>query len=132
MLELNIILPDGRELAVPEGKTAGEILKEFAPKYLKNAVAVRLNDEVLDLNRPLHTGGKLSVLTFDDPEGREIFWHSSAHLMAQAVKELFPDAKLAIGPPIKEGFYYDIDMDRTLTPEDLREIEARMQQLVKE
>ncbi|GBD93612.1 threonine--tRNA ligase [bacterium BMS3Abin05] len=131
-MELNIILPDGRELAVPEGKTAGEILKEFAPKYLKNAVAVRLNDEVLDLNRPLHTGGKLSVLTFDDPEGREIFWHSSAHLMAQAVKELFPDAKLAIGPPIKEGFYYDIDMDRTLTPEDLREIEARMQQLVKE
>jgi len=131
-LELTITLPDGREVTIPEGKTAQDVLKEFAPKFLKKAVAVRLDGQILDLNRPLHQSGKLEILTFDDPEGREVFWHSSAHLMAQAVKELFPSAKLAIGPPIEEGFYYDIDVDHPFTAEDLEAIEKRMKEIVKE
>ncbi len=130
-MDLKLTLPNGREVSVPEGKTALDVLKEFAPRYLKQALAVRLNGHVLDLNRPLREGGKLDVLTFDDPEGREVFWHSSAHLMAQAVKELFPTAKLAIGPPIDSGFYYDIDVDHPFTAEDLQAIEKRMQEIVK-
>ncbi len=131
-MDLKISLPNGREITVPEGKTFLEVLKEFAPRYLKQAVAVRLNGNLLDLNRPLHESGTLEVLTFDDPEGREVFWHSSSHLMAQAVKELFPKAKLAIGPPIDGGFYYDIDVDHPFTAEDLQAIEKRMVELVKQ
>ncbi len=131
-MDLTITLPNGRKITVPQGKTALEVLKEFAPKFLKKAVAVRLDGQILDLKRPLHQGGKLEVLTFDDPEGREVFWHSSAHLMAQAVKELFPKAKLAIGPPIEDGFYYDIDVDHPFTAEDLEAIEKRMKEIVKE
>ncbi len=132
ILEVKITLPNGQEISVPEGKTAREILKEFAPRFLKQAVAVRLNDQLLDLNRPIRTGGRLEVLTFDDPAGREVFWHSSAHLMAQAVKELFPEAKLAIGPAIEGGFYYDIDVDHPFTAEDLEAIEKRMKEIVKQ
>ncbi len=130
-MDLKISLPNGQQVTVPEGKTSLEVLKEFAPRYLKQAVAVRLNGNLLDLKRPLHESGQLEVLTFDDPEGREVFWHSSAHLMAQAVKELFPQAKLAIGPPIDGGFYYDIDVDHPFTAEDLQAIEKRMLEIVK-
>ncbi len=131
-MDIKITLPNGKEVHIPEGKTAQEVLKEFAPKFLKKTVAIRLNGQILDLNRPLHQSGKLEILTFDDPEGREVFWHSSAHLMAQAVKELFPNAKLAIGPPVENGFYYDIDVDHPFTAEDLEAIEKRMRDLVKQ
>lgn len=131
-MDIKITLPDGREVNIPEGKTAQEVLKEFSPRFLKNAVAIRLNGQILELNRPLHQSGKLEILTFDDPEGREVFWHSSAHLMAQAVTQLFPEAKLAIGPPIENGFYYDIDVGHPFTEKDLRAIEERMKDLVKQ
>ena len=131
-MDIAITLPGGRKVNVPEGKTAQEVIKEFAPQFLKKAVAIRLDGQILDLNRPLHQSGKLEILTFDDPEGREVFWHSSAHLMAQAVKQLFPKARLAIGPPIENGFYYDIDVDHPFTAEDLQAIEKRMNDLVKQ
>ncbi|TMJ03080.1 MAG: threonine--tRNA ligase, partial [Bacillati bacterium ANGP1] len=84
-----------------------------------------------DLAAPLERDAVVEWLTFGDPAGREIYWHSTAHLLAQAVRELFPDAKLAIGPPIEDGFYYDFDIGRPFTPEDLEAIEARMRELAK-
>jgi threonyl-tRNA synthetase len=84
---------------------------------------------VRDLSARLQEDARVELLTFDQPEGREVYWHSSSHLMAQAVKELFPEAKLAIGPPIEQGFYYDIDIGRPFGPEDLARIEARMREL---
>ena len=129
---MKIILPNGKEVEVAENSTPLEILKAHFPQALKKAVAVKLDGVLLDLNRPLKSGGKLEVVTFDDEEGREVYWHSSSHLMAQAVKELFPQAKLAIGPPIEDGFYYDIDLDRSLTPEDLEKLEEKMRELARQ
>lgn len=126
---MKILLPNKKEVEVQEGTTPYEVLKEHFPQALKQAVAVKLDGVLLDLNRPLQTGGTLEVVTFEDREGREVFWHSSSHLMAQAVKELFPNARLAIGPPIEDGFYYDIDLDKSLTPEDLQKLEEKMREL---
>jgi threonyl-tRNA synthetase len=126
---MKVRLPNGKWIETEDGRTALELLREHEPKWLKTAVAVRWNGQIVDLTRPLHGEGALEVVTFDDPEGREVFWHSSSHLMAQAVKELFPEARLAIGPPIEDGFYYDIDLDRSLGPEDLQKLEEKMKEL---
>ena len=87
---------------------------------------------LLSLHEPIAQDGDLRLLTFEDEEGQDVFWHSSAHLMAQAVKRLWPKAQLGIGPPIDDGFYYDIDLDRMLTPEDFEAIEAEMAKIVDE
>jgi threonyl-tRNA synthetase len=93
---------------------------------------VKVNGSVRDLNAPLEQGGQIEVLTFDSPLGRDIFWHSSAHVMAQAVTDLFPGTKLAIGPAIEEGFYYDFDTERPFSDEDLERIEKRMAEIIRE
>ncbi|HQV32131.1 MAG TPA: threonine--tRNA ligase [Calditrichia bacterium] len=98
----------------------------------KAALAVKFNDRVLELWRPLEADGHLQILTFDDPEGKQVFWHSTAHLMAQAIKRKYPDAQLGIGPPIDGGFYYDIELDHSLTPEDFQELEKEMAKCVDE
>ncbi len=100
-------------------------------KKRKDVIAVLVNDEPKDLRYIPSAGDKIIPLTFSDPEGREIFRHSSSHLMAQAIKELYPDAKLAIGPAIEDGFYYDIDLPQSLSPEDLKKIEKKMKEIVK-
>ena len=94
-----------------------------------DALAARVDGAVRDLAARLEQDAQVELLTFDQPEGREVYWHSSSHLLAQAVKQLFPEAKLAIGPPIDQGFYYDIDIGRPFTPEDLERIEVRMREL---
>ncbi|MEN3038962.1 MAG: threonine--tRNA ligase, partial [Candidatus Kryptonium sp.] len=91
--------------------------------------AAKVNGVVIDLTKPLESDCEIQILTFDDPEGREVFWHSSAHLMAHAIEELFPGAKFGVGPPIEDGFYYDVDVDRPLTPDDLVRIEEKMKEL---
>ncbi|MFQ5894516.1 MAG: threonine--tRNA ligase [Nitrospinota bacterium] len=100
------------------------------PRFPEQALALRVNGRVVDLRDPLPPDARYEVLTFEDESGREVFRHSSAHLMAQAVRDLFPGAKLTIGPPLTDGFFYDIDYERPFTPEDLERIEARMREIV--
>ncbi len=118
-------------IEVASGTTPLDIL-EANPDLPREAVAARWNDQLVDLHRPLSTGGELRFVTFHDPEGKEVVYHSATHLMAQAVTELFPEAKLAIGPPIDEGYYYDFDVERPFTPEDLEKIEERMKERSKD
>ena len=129
---IQITFPDGSVKSYDSGITGAEIAAAISRKLAKVALAIKFNGQVVELWRPLDVDGELQILTFDDPEGREVFWHSSAHLMAQAIKRKFPQAQLGIGPPIEAGFYYDIDIDRPLTPEDFSDLEAEMATIVEE
>ncbi|MEW5993157.1 MAG: TGS domain-containing protein, partial [Candidatus Zixiibacteriota bacterium] len=112
MTQVNISFPDGSTRAFEKGATGLEIAKSISPRLAKEAVAVKVDGVVRDINAPIPNDAPVQILTFDDPSGRQVFWHSSAHIMAQAVVELFPEAKLAIGPPIDEGWYYDFDVPK--------------------
>lgn len=127
---IKLTFPDGNQKEYKFGITGQEIAKEISPQLAKKALAVKLNDKVYELWRPLESDGDFQILTFDDDEGKQVFWHSSAHLMAQAIKRKFPEAELGIGPPIDNGFYYDIQLDRPITPEDFAELEAEMARAV--
>ena len=128
--KVKLKFPDGQEMEYPAGITGEAIVKEISPRLAKEAIAVKLNDKIIELTRPITEDGEIRFLTFADKEGREVFWHSSAHLMAQAIKRIYPQAKLGIGPPIEDGFYYDIELDRPITPEDFEKIEAEMAKIV--
>lgn len=125
--EIRIKYPDGREASGPLPDIEGKLKKT-------NAVAVRVNENLRDLSQLAHLGDDacLEPVTFDSPEGKEIYRHSASHIMAHAVKTLFPGAKLAIGPATEEGFYYDFDLDRPFTPEDLERVEKKMAEIIKE
>jgi len=127
--EIPIIFPDSQSISFPPGITAEQALQKWLQGPLKGIVAVRLDGESFDLTRNLPRGGKLEPVYKKDPEGLEILRHSTAHLMAQAVKELFPEVKLAIGPAIENGFYYDFSKESPFTPEDLPRIEEQMKTL---
>ncbi len=132
MADVKITLPDGSERTYPSGVTGTDIAKSISGRLGKETIAVKVNGEVMDAGRPLEEDAEVQILTWNDREGKEVFWHSSAHIMAQAVLELHPDAKLAIGPPIDEGFYYDFDVETPFSPEDLEKIEKRMGEIIKE
>jgi threonyl-tRNA synthetase len=125
--ELRIALA-GVERVVPAGTTAGQLLSEGGTE----AVAAFVNGEARDLAHALSEGDAVEAIPLDSDKGREIMRHSCAHVLAQAVQELFPHAKLGIGPPVDHGFYYDFDVPEAFTPEDLKRIEKRMQQIVKQ
>jgi len=127
-MEVRVRFPDGSEIRVPQGTTLAEVARLRGEE---GALAAVVDGEPKDLETRLERDATVRFLYFEDPEGRAVFWHSSAHLLAQAVKELFPQAKLAIGPPIEEGFYYDIDIGRPFSPEDLGRIEAKMAELAR-
>ena len=129
---VKIKFPDGSEKDFPKGATGFEIAKSISPRLAKEAIAVKVNGIIQDLSAPVDRDAPIQILTFDDSEGRRVFWHSSAHIMAQAVQELFPGTKLAIGPPIDEGFYYDFEVEKPFSPEDLEKIEKRMQEIISE
>ncbi len=127
MIKIEIKTDDGwKEVEIEEGKS---LLDYF--KKQKDVLAILVNGEPKDLRYIPSPGDKIEPITFSDPEGKKIFRHSSSHLMAQAIKELYPEAKLAIGPAIENGFYYDIDLPKSLTPEDLKKIEKKMKEIVK-
>jgi len=130
MSVLKIKFPDGSVKDFPKSTTPAEIAASISKKLAKNALAAVVDDRVVDLSTPIRSDSSVRILTFDDPEGREVFWHSSAHLMASAVMELYPGTKLAIGPAIPDDFsarfYYDLDLDTQLTDSDLEAIEKRM------
>ena len=123
-------LPDGTVLELEEGATGIDAARSIGPRLAEAAVAVRVNDEVVDLSRPLPETAELQVITGSTEEGRHILRHSAAHILAQAVLDLFPDATFAIGPPIEDGFYYDFGVDEPFTSDDLERIEARMVEIV--
>ena len=132
MSEVNIILPDGSSKAFAAGTTLGEAVKQISNSLAKKVLAADVNGELTDLREVLVEGSKVSFLTFAEDGGKHAFRHTASHVMAQAVKRLWPDAQLAIGPAIENGFYYDIDMEHKLVPEDLAKIEAEMSRIVKE
>ncbi len=115
-----------------EGVSGAQIAKDISEGLYRNALAVKVNGEVCDLARPINTDATVEILTFDDEDGRFAYRHTSSHILAQAIKRLYPEAKLAIGPAIKDGFYYDIDIEKTITAEDFPAIEAEMKKIIKE
>lgn len=129
---VSVELKDGSVKQYPEGTAIADIVKDISMKLAKSAVAAQVNGRTVDLSTKLYEDCQLNVLTFDDDEGKKVFWHTSSHIMAQAVKRLFPDAKLSIGPAIDNGFYYDFDVEKPFSPEDLQAIEDEMNRIVKE
>ena len=129
MIDINF--PDGRHREYPEGTTLLQIAADISAKLAKNTVAASFNDKITDLNTPLCDHGKVEFIDFDTERGRSVYRHSSSHIMAQAVKRLWPETKFAIGPAIDKGFYYDFDTDHTFTPEDFALIEKEMNSIIK-
>lgn len=124
-----VTFPDGSRTSYAAGVTVGQIAEDIGPRLARSALAGMVNGQVVDLNRPVWEDASIRVLTFADPEGRSVYWHSASHIMASAVKELFPQARLGIGPAIENGFYYDFDVPAPFSPEDLERIEERMRAL---
>src|SRR5215211_1492628 len=123
-------LPDGRELTVESGEKARDVAQKIGPRLARDAVVAKLNGELIDLDASIDGGGDFEVVTKDSPDGLYVLRHSTAHAMAQAILELYPGSKLTIGPPVENGFYYDIDVAGRITDEDLPRIEERMREIV--
>ncbi|WP_026690621.1 threonine--tRNA ligase [Alteribacter aurantiacus] len=136
MAEVNqaivLAFPDGKEKEFPQGTTTEDVAASISPGLKKKAVAGKLDGNPIDLKAPIDKSGKIEIITLDSEDGLEILRHSSAHILAQAVKRLFDNVKLGVGPVIEGGFYYDIDMEHTLTPEDLPKIEKEMKRIADE
>ena len=132
MSQMTITLPDGATRAYAPGATGLQIAESISPGLAKNAIAVKVDGVVRDLSYPIPADASVAILTFDQPEGKTVFWHSSSHIMAQAVLAVFPNAKLAIGPPIEEGWYYDFDVEKPFSPDDIKKIEDKMAEIVAE
>lgn len=128
-----ITLPDGSARDYPDGSSGLDIARSISGRLGKEAVGVFVDDIPYDLTRPIESDAHIRIVTFDDDEGKAIYWHSSAHLMAEAVESLFPGTKFGIGPPVENGFYYDMDIPggEALTPDRLEAIEARMYELAR-
>lgn len=130
MAQINITLPDGSIKKVEKGNSSMDVAKEISHGLARNVLSAKVNGEVRDANRPLLNDCTLELLTWENEEGKKTMWHSSAHLMAEALESLYPGVKFGIGPPIENGFYYDIDTgDKVLTPDDLPIIEKKMKEL---
>jgi threonyl-tRNA synthetase len=128
---IHITLPDGTHKQVPAGSSVGDALAQAGILIGPDILAAKVNGVPSDLSRRLHEDASIEPLTFASPEGRDVYRHSSTHIMAQAVKETFPTAQLTIGPALEEGFYYDFAFDRPFTPDDLASIEARAKEIIK-
>lgn len=132
MADVKIILPDGSAKEYAAGTTLGEAVKQLSNSLAKKVLAANVNGELTDLREELVDGSEVAFLTFEEDGGKHTLRHTASHILAQAVKRLWPEAKLAIGPAIDKGFYYDIDLEQNLTPEDLSKIEKEMSRIVKE
>ena len=129
---LEFILKDGSKLEAEEGSTFLAVAEKISAGLARAALAAKLDGEVVELNAAAEKGGKIEFLTFDDEEGRKVYRHSASHVLAQAVKRLYPGTRLAIGPAIDDGFYYDVDADYSITPEVLEKLEGEMKKIIKE
>jgi len=131
MADIHVTLPDGSIRSLVEGATVADLAASIGAGLAKAAIAGRVDGQLVDVAAGLHEGAHVEIVTEKSPEALEIIRHSASHLMAQAVKELFPAAKVTIGPAIESGFYYDFDVDQPFTPEDIERIEAKMLELSK-
>ena len=124
---ITITFPDGNTRQYEAGVTGLDIAKSISPRLAAEVLAVGVNGETLDLLRPIAGDARIILYKWDDAEGRHAFWHSSSHLLAEALEALYPGVKFGIGPAIETGFYYDVDLgERTITDADLPAIEAKM------
>ena len=129
---VKITFPDKSVREYEHATTAGQIATSISPSLRKKCVAAKLNGEVYELNRPIEADATLELITNDNEEAMPVLNHSTAHLMAQAIKRLYPDAKFGVGPAIEEGFYYDFDTEEKVTDEDLVKIEKMMTKIAPE
>lgn len=129
---VKITFPDGAVKEFPKGTTTEDIAGSISPGLKKKSIAGKFNGKEIDLRTEIHEDGEIAIITQDTDAALEIMRHSTAHLMAQAIKRLYKDVKLGVGPVIENGFYYDIDMEKSLTPEDLPEIEKEMKKIINE
>ena len=132
MSSITVTLPDGSQQQVPAGTRPIDVAKSISSRLADDAVVARVNGDFFDLTRPLETDAALQILTSKNPEALEVYRHSTAHLLALAVLNLFPETKLGIGPPTETGFYYDFQRETPFTPEDLEKIEEKMWELQKQ
>jgi threonyl-tRNA synthetase len=131
-MNVKISFPDGSIREFSNGVKGSEIAKSISEGLARNALAIEVNGEIRDLHRPITQDSSVKILTWNDAGGKYAFWHSSAHLMAEALEALYPDVKFGIGPPIENGFYYDVDLgDRSFGEDDLAAVEAKMKELAK-
>src|SRR6266508_6265054 len=128
--EIQVVLTDGSKKTLPAGATGADLARAVGPGLAKAALAIRVNNEVRDLQRPLPDGATVAILTNKDAQALDVLRHSSAHVLATAVRQLFPQAKIGFGPPIEDGFYYDFEVQRPFGPEDLEAIEKKMVEVV--
>ncbi|GBD33589.1 MAG: threonine--tRNA ligase [Gemmatimonadales bacterium] len=128
---IRLELPDGSILTLPAGTTPRSVAEKIGPGLARAAVAAKVDGELWDLDRPIFRDCKIEILTPESPDALWVLRHSSAHVLATAVRQLFPEAQIGFGPPIEDGFYYDFDVPRPFTPEDLQRIEERMREVVK-
>jgi threonyl-tRNA synthetase len=126
---IRLTLPDGTVREVPAGTTGAELARLIGPGLARAALAIRVNGQVRDLSRPIEEDAAVEILTDRDPAALEVLRHSAAHVLATAVREIFPQAGIAFGPPIEDGFYYDFEVPRPFTPEDLEQIESKMREV---
>src|SRR5438874_3753060 len=129
---IKVKLPDGSTKEVPKGTTALDVAKSISPRLADAALAAKTNGDLIDLTRPLEKDTDLRLLTDKDPEALEVYRHSSAHLLAAAVLELFPETKLGHGPATESGFFYDFYRPTPFSPEDVEKIERKMQELAQQ
>jgi threonyl-tRNA synthetase len=131
MENIKITFPDGNSKVYDKGITAIKIAESISSRLADDTLAVELNGAIKDLNTHINSDASIKFLTFQDDKGKEVYWHSTSHLMAHAIKEIYPEAKFGVGPAIDSGFYYDIDINSSLTEPDLRAIENKMSELSK-
>ena len=129
---IDVVLKDNSKISLNDGACAYDAAAAISAGLARKACAAKINGENKDLRTVLKDGDSLEILTFDDEYGRWTFRHTASHIMAQAVKRLYPQAKLTIGPAVDDGFYYDFDVEESFTTEDLEKIEAEMKKIVKE
>ncbi len=128
---MKIFLQDDTEIELPENSTAKDLADKLHQNGPDQGLAAKINGKTGDLTIPLKDGDKVTLLSFEDKEGKEVFWHTSAHVLAQAILRIWPNAKPTIGPPIENGFYYDF-ADLTISEEDFEKIEKEMKAIVNE
>lgn len=128
--KIRVAFPDGQVKEYARGVRPREIVQEISRSLFAKTLVAKFNDKVIDLERPLLEDGALRFITWEDAEGKEVYWHSTSHIMAHAIKALYPEAQFGVGPPIENGFYYDIDVETKLTPEELGRIEAKMREII--
>ena len=130
--DITVKYPNGKTEEVPSGISIADLAAQISPNFLNQLIAAKVNGKPVDLAYQVKDDSEVEFLKPDTEDGHEILLHSTAHLMAQAVKRLYPDTKVTIGPAIENGFYYDFDRDDPFTDEELADIEAEMQKIVKE